>query len=103
MAEPDGSKLNPFIKDPDADLDYAIDWSDWLEPISDTIESSTWAEADPVTVPPLTTHSPTANTTHATIWLGGGSPGTRYALRNRIVTVGDRINDRTIYVKIREQ
>jgi hypothetical protein len=84
-----------FEKDPDAVLDYQVDWSTWLN--GDTIGTSTW------TVPAgITQNSGTANDATATIWLSGGSSGTTYALINRVVTAGGRTNDRTITVQVRE-
>ncbi len=85
-----------FIHDPDAVLDYEIDWSAWLG--TDTISSSTW------TVPSgLTEDSSTNTTTTATIWLSGGTEGTRYEVVNHIVTAGGREEDRTIQIVVRER
>lgn len=85
-----------FIHDPDAVLDYEIDWSAWLG--TDTISSSTW------TVPSgLTEDSSTNTTTTATIWLSGGTAGTRYEVTNHIVTAGGREEDRTIQIVVRER
>jgi hypothetical protein len=58
-----------FEKDPDAVLDYAIDWTDRLG--SDTISTSTW------TVPSgITKDSDNKTTAKTTIWLSGGTVGT---------------------------
>ena len=84
-----------FIKDPNAVLEYQIDWSSWLG--ADTIVTSTW------TVPTgITKDSSTNTTTTATIWLSGGTAGTRYELTNRIVTSNTpaRTNDQTIIIII---
>jgi len=85
-----------FAKDPDATLDYMIDWSDWLD--SDTISTSIW------TVPSgITKDSDTNSTTTATIWLSGGTAGQSYKLVNRIVTACGRTDDRTIRIIVREK
>jgi len=85
-----------FTKDPDATLDYQIDWSDWLD--SDTISTSTW------TVPSgITKDSDTASTTATTIWLSGGTAGESYELVNQIVTAAGRTDDRTITVIVKER
>ena len=61
------------VKDPQATLDYRFDWSAWLTP--DTISSVTW------TVPAgITQTAATNTTTTATIWLSGGTVGTRYTI-----------------------
>jgi hypothetical protein len=86
-----------FDKDPNAVLDYTVDWEDWLVG-SDTIATSTWS------VPSgITKDSDTKSTTAATIWLSGGAHGTNYALVNRIVTASGRTDDRTITVQVRSK
>ena len=82
-----------FYKDPNAVLDYAVDWSAWL--ISDTISSSSW------TTPTGITQVTTSNTTtRATIWVSGGTVGESYTLVNRIVTAGGRTEDRSITITV---
>lgn len=85
-----------FVKDPDAVLDYQIDWEDWLD--SDTISTSEW------TVESGITRDSDANTaTTTTIWLSGGTAGETYSLTNRIVTTGGRTEDRTMTVYVEER
>ncbi len=85
-----------FLKDPDAVLDYQINWAAWLG--TDTISSSTW------TVPTgITKNSDTNSTTTTTIWLRGGTAGTEYTLTNRIVTAGGRTADRSIVIVVRAE
>lgn len=97
-----GEALTPFIKDPNAVLDYAVSWAAWLAEVSDTIVTSAWAVLDDVDST-LIIDSDVSNTTVATVWLSGGTLDRKYALRNRISTAGGRIDDRTIYVKIKEK
>ena len=83
-----------FSKDPDAVLDYTVDWSSWLG--SDTISTSTW------TVPTgITKDSDTKTTTTATIWLSGGVIDQDYLPINHIVTAGLRTEDRSILIRVR--
>ena len=89
-----------FTKDPDAVKDYTIDWSEWLEDIADTITSSSW-EVDEGSG--LTIDSDSSTTTAATVWLSAGTEGTRYRVRNRIVTDGGRTEDQSLFIRIREQ
>jgi hypothetical protein len=85
-----------FVKDPDAVLDYQIDWSSWLD--SDTISTSDW------TVPSgLTEDSASNTTTTATIWLSGGTEGETYTVINEIVTAGGRTDNRSIYIRVEEK
>jgi len=83
--------IQQFKKDPDATLDYTIDWSTWLG--ADTISTSEWTVASGITE-----GTATATTTATTIWLSGGTAGVSYALTNQIVTAGGRTDDRTIVV-----
>lgn len=85
-----------FIKDPDATLDYQIDWSDWLD--DDTIISSTWI-VDTGIVNELDTFTDTATK----VWLSGGVSQSRYEATNRITTGDGRIDDRTIRIKVKER
>ena len=85
-----------FIKDPDAVLDYAVDWTDWLG--SDTIASASW------TVGTGLTKVTNSNTTKvATVWLSGGTASTEYSIVNRIVTAGGRTDDRTLTIAVEQK
>jgi len=85
-----------FTKDPNATLDYKIDWTTWLS--TDTISSAAW------TVPTgLTQVSVSNTTTAATIWLSGGTAGTVYEVVCRITTASGRIDDRTIGIEVEER
>lgn len=85
-----------FTKDPDATLDYEVDWSDWLG--EDTISSVAW------TAPAgLTQESSENTTTTATIWLSGGTAGAYYSVVCRVTTVAGRIDDRTIVIRVADK
>lgn len=83
-------------KDPDALLDYAIDWTQWLD--GDTILTSDWTVAVG-----LTKESQFNTTTVATVWLSGGVAGTSYTVTNRITTAGGRTDDRSITIRVKER
>lgn len=84
-----------FTKDPDAKLDYKIDWTDWLEPYSDTISTSTW------TVPSGLTKISDTNTSYTTtIWLSSGLEDGVYEVVNHIVTAAGREDDRTLLIRV---
>jgi len=83
-----------YIKDPDAVLDYAFDWTDWLAD-SETISSHT------VTVPSgLTKDSDSESDGVVTAWLSGGTAGTSYDVACKIVTSDGRTDERTIKVLV---
>jgi hypothetical protein len=83
------------VKDPDALLDYDIDWSPWLG--ADTISSSVWVvEAGTVVV------SSDQFTNKVTkVWLQGGVLGEHCRITNRIVTAAGRTDDRTVKLDIK--
>jgi hypothetical protein len=91
-----GTKTNPYIKDPNAVLDYVVNWATFLG--ADTISSDSW-----IVPVGITSASESNTTTTSTIWLSGGTIGQKYALTNRIVSAGGRTEDRTIYVKVKEK
>lgn len=84
---------NSWNKDADALKDYQIDWSKWLDN-GDTIAASEWIDVDGVTK-----ENDTSSDTATKIWVSGG-PG---RATNRITTAGGRIEDQTLYWRIRPQ
>jgi hypothetical protein len=88
--------VKSFVKDPHAVLDYTGDWSAWLG--DDTIVTSTWDIPDGITL-----DNEENTTTGVTIWLSGGTAGTRYALVNHITTAAGREDDRTITISVKER
>jgi hypothetical protein len=85
-----------FVKDPNAVLDYYVDWTRWLN--GDTIATSVWTVTAGLTVA-----NDTHTTTAATVWLSGGTVGETYKVTNRITTTGGRTEDRSFDVKIAER
>lgn len=78
-----------FLKDPEAILDYMIDWTDWLA--GDTIVSAVW------TIPAgLTVVTDSHDNTTTTVWLSGGTLGTTYTGKVHIVTSAGREEDHTV-------
>jgi len=86
-----------FTKDPDAVLDYTVDWSDWLA-TSEVISTSAWSVGAGITQ-----DSSVKTDTTAIVWLSGGTAGTDYQATNRITTDGGRTDDRTITIMVRER
>ena len=87
-----------FTKDPDAVLDYSVDWLLWLA--GDQISSSEWILELGATIQKITD---TFTNSRTVVWLGGGDKGITYLVTNRIVTVGGRTDDRTISVKVEDR
>ena len=81
-------------KDPDAVVDYGIDWVRWLA--GDTILTSVWF------LPSGITEDHATNTLSATtIWLAGGIIDTSPRLTNRITTALGRTQDQTVTIPVR--
>ena len=87
-----------FAKDPDAVLDYSVDWSLWLA--GDEISTSEWRLEEGALLEQVVASN---TTTKATVWLRGGQKGATYLVTNRIVTAGGRTDDRTISVKVEDR
>jgi hypothetical protein len=87
------------VKDPSALLDYTWDWSEWLAEVTDTISSAT------VTVPDGLTRdgAPTVGDTAVTQRVSGGTLDDTYTMVCQITTAGGLIDERSIYLTIRDQ
>lgn len=85
-------------KDPDARLDYAWDWTAWLED-GETIESHTVTVASG----DVTLDGETEAAGVVTVWISDGTLGTTSRVTCHIVTSEDREDDRTRIISIRER
>jgi hypothetical protein len=87
-----------YVKDPQARIDYAIDWSAaYLD--GQAIAQSIWtispAEADAISVAASTFD---AQQTSAT--LTGGLPGRIYRITNRVTLTDGQIDERSISLRV---
>lgn len=89
--------LAELLKDPQAVLDYAIDWAGVL-PAGDTITSATVSADAGITVA-----SNSASGQVHTIWLSGGTAGSSYLVTSQITTAQGRTDHRTIRVTIEDR
>lgn len=85
-----------FIKDPDAVLDYQVDWSRWLSD-GETIVESYWVLTSGDVVIGDTGQTDTAST----VWLSGGTE--QSTLTNRIVTSDGREDTRSFTVLLNQR
>jgi hypothetical protein len=83
-------------KDPDATEDYAFNWASWLD--GDVIESSIFLLPDG-----MTEVSSSFTASKATIFVSGGERCRICRITNRISTTGLRIQDKTIYIRIKDK
>lgn len=88
--------MKRWIKDPDAVLDYTVDWSRWLD--GDTITELTVTAEDGIDV-----DSDEHDDTTATAWVSGGTVGVTYSVTFRIDTALGRTDERTIALTVRER
>lgn len=87
-------------KDPEATLDYLINWVDWLS-TGDSIDTSTWSiEAITGDADPLTSTATASSTSTTTVKLSGGTIGNLYRVYNTITTNGGLTDRRYFRVKI---
>ena len=86
--------LRVFLKDPEAELDYQINWATWLG--GDTISTSSWVVPAGIA---KTAESNSSST--ATIWLANGNEGD-YEIVNRIVTAAGRTEDASFVIQVRQ-
>jgi len=89
--------MQTFTKDPAADLDFYVDWSEWLAD-GETIAQSEFTIPDGIE-----SHDDGNNDTASVVWLSGGSPGRRYRVTNQITTSEDRIDERTLIIEVQNR
>lgn len=87
-----------FQKDPDAVLDYAVDWSTWLAS-AETI--STYAVSANSTLITIATAAQSSGV--VTTWLSGGYAGSDYTVSIKVVTSSCRTDERSFLVKVKNR
>ena len=88
-----------FIKSPTANLDFAVDWSDWLAD-GETIASSTWTSPDGLVI-----ETTAYSNTQSVIWVSGGVINTVHRVINTITTSNTptRTDQRTVTIKVQDR
>lgn len=90
-------------KDPDAVLPYGFDWSSWLS-TGDSVASATWDVTSPSgDSAPVTADSTSVSGSVTSVTLSAGTVGNEYQVRCRMTTAGGLIDDRTIYITVRQR
>ena len=88
---------NVFTKDPNAVLDYAFDWSDWLA-TGETISSHVITAQTGITK-----DSDSESDGVVTVWLSGGTAGINYKVACLITTTAGRTDERTMWIKVTDR
>ena len=94
-----------IVKDPEATLDYSLDWADWM-PASDRIATSNWTiETLAGDLNPLVEVETllAGLTSRTTIFLSGGSVNRNYRVTNTITTDDGRTDERYFRIFVRDR
>ncbi len=90
-----------LLKDPNASLDYAVDWgSDYLS--DDVLEASDWT-LDPVELGGAAIDTSHSDLLIATVKVSGGVAGHVYRLTNQVVTASGRVDSRSIMLRVEKR
>jgi hypothetical protein len=91
-----------LLKDPEAVLDYAIDWgAEYLGP-DDILAESSWS-VDPDEAGGLVIVGTSFGDRQATVQAGSGAVGRIYRLANRVVTQSGRADERSIVLRVEKR
>jgi hypothetical protein len=91
-----------LLKDPEAVLDYAIDWGAQYLDQGDLLAESSWT-VDPDEPGGVAVVSSLFGDSVATVQAGGGVLGKVYRLANRVVTQSGRTDERSIVGRVEKR
>jgi hypothetical protein len=90
-----------LLKDPDAVLDYSVDWgAEYLG--SDLLSQSSWS-VTPEETGGVAVDGSNFDATTTTVKVGGGAPGHVYRLINEVVTASGRVDSRSIVLRVEKR
>jgi hypothetical protein len=96
--------LEKHVKQSAEAKDYDINYTDWLTPIQDTVNTAV-AAIDCLTAPvdaALVCDSIDVEPTYVKFWVSGGTPGKKYKLTSLVTTVGGRTDESELIFTIKE-
>ena len=88
-----------FVKDPQAVLDYTIDWDDGYLEADENLVTSSWT-VSPTGSLVIDSDSNTAKLT--TVFVSAGTHTVTYQVTNRITTDKARTDDRSVRIRVWE-
>jgi hypothetical protein len=91
-----------LLKDPDAVLDYAIDWGAEYLGADDVLTSSSWS-VSPDEIGGVEVVGSSFADRLSTVQAGGGIAGRLYRLANRVVTQSGRTDERSITLRVEQR
>ena len=90
-----------LLKDPDALLDYSIDWgAEYLD--GDLLSGSAWS-VTPAEAGGVDVVGDDFSATVASVKAGGGNPGKLYRLVNQVTLQSGRIDSRSIMLRVEKR
>lgn len=90
-------------KDPNAELSYTVDWTEWM-PISTSLDVSTFSVSTIAGDPsPLVVGSSTTINDKAVVNLTGGTAGNTYTVTNTITSDNLDVDSRRFLVVVKER
>ncbi len=89
-----------YLKDPHGRIDYAIDWSGYLD--GQTIAASEWA-VDPDEPGGIAVEQASFDLNRAAARLSGGVPGRAYAVANRVTLSDGSVDERSITLRVEDR
>jgi hypothetical protein len=93
--------LTLLLKDPDAVLDYSVDWgAEYLA--GDLLAESSWS-VEPDEPGGVTIAASNFDATTSVVKAGGGTPGNVYRLVNEVVTASGRTDSRSIVLRVEKR
>lgn len=95
--------LEKYAKQPSEVQDYDVDFAPWLTGLADTISSfvvAAEAVGDVGTQPDVDAVAHIGN--RIKVWLSGGTDGAACKVTVRVTTVGGRVKEDEIIVKVKE-
>lgn len=94
----------PFLKDPDAVIDYSFDWAvDYLAG-GESITASSWVILPQGAAGDLTVDNiPPVSSGVTSVFVSMGIAGKIYRLTNRITTNQGRTDERTLIIRVEEK
>ena len=100
-------RIGAYIeKDPDARLDYTVDWADWVVG-NMTIANAHWTvstiASDPRPLAEFSANVLTAGDHRCTVYLANGSVGNIYTITNRITTTDGLVDERFFRIIVKER
>lgn len=91
-----------LLKDPEAVLDYAIDWGAQYLGQGDLLADSSWS-VEPDEPGGVTVVGSLFGDSVSTVQAGGGVAGRLYRLANRVVTQSGRTDERSIMLRVEKR